>query len=126
MEAAMYQLFVEDHFDAAHYLPEYQGKCEHLHGHRFKVVLRVSAACVGHDGMAYDFAEMKRMLRAALSELDHTCVNELPDFATMAPSSENIAAWLYEKLERGFNDTPVKLETVEVWESPTAGVVYSR
>mgnify|MGYP001057481999 CR=1 FL=1 len=96
----MYQLFVEDHFDAAHYLPEYQGKCEHLHGHRFKVVIRVSAASVGHDGMAYDFAEMKRMLRAALSELDHTCVNELPDFATMAPSSENIAAWLYEKLER--------------------------
>ncbi len=122
----MYQLFVEDHFDAAHYLPEYQGKCERLHGHRFKVVIRVSAASVGHDGMAYDFAEMKRMLRAVLSELDHTCVNELPDFTTMAPSSENIAAWLFEKLHGGFNDTPVKLDAVEVWESPTAGVVYSR
>jgi 2-amino-4-hydroxy-6-hydroxymethyldihydropteridine diphosphokinase len=55
-DGAMYRLFVEDHFDAAHYLPEYRGKCERMHGHRFKVVLRVAADVVGADGMAYDFA----------------------------------------------------------------------
>jgi len=40
----MYQIFVEEHFDAAHYLPNYHGKCEKLHGHRFKVVARLEAA----------------------------------------------------------------------------------
>jgi 6-pyruvoyltetrahydropterin/6-carboxytetrahydropterin synthase len=120
----MYELFVEDHFDAAHYLPEYQGKCERLHGHRFKVLVRVTAAGLDRGGMAYDFAEMKRVLREALAVLDHNCLNELPDFATTAPSSENIAAWLYSRLEPGFGGTPVKLLAVEVWESPTAGVVY--
>ena len=68
----MYQLVVEDHFDAAHYLPEYRGKCERMHGHRFKVVVRASATSLGDDGMAYDFAEMKRLLREAMAELDHT------------------------------------------------------
>jgi len=124
MEAAMYELFVEDHFDAAHYLPEYQGKCERLHGHRFKVVVRVTADRLDTGGMAYDFAEMKRLLREALTVLDHNCLNELPDFTSTAPSSENIASWLYARLEPGFSTTPVKLGAVEVWESPTAGVVY--
>ena len=122
----MYQLFVEDHFDAAHYLPEYRGKCERMHGHRFKVVVRASATALGHDGMAYDFAEMKRLLREAMAELDHNCLNDLPAFTSMAPSSENIAAWLYARLQPQFAGTPVKLDVVEVWESPTAGVVYSR
>lgn len=28
-------------FDAAHYLPAYNGKCEHLHGHTYKLVVKV-------------------------------------------------------------------------------------
>ena len=111
----MYQLFVEEHFDAAHYLPEY----------RFKVVLRLEAESVGSDGMAYDFAEMKRLLRELLSQVDHTCLNELGPFSAKAPSSENIAAWLYSELQPRFEDTPVRFANVEVWESPTAGVSYS-
>jgi 6-pyruvoyltetrahydropterin/6-carboxytetrahydropterin synthase len=124
-EAMMYQLFVEEHFDAAHYLPEYNGKCERLHGHRFKVVVRVEAEAVGNDGMAYDFADIKLRLRELLSQIDHTCLNELRPFSANAPSSENIAAWLYSELQPGFEDTSVRLTNVEVWESPTTGVSYS-
>lgn len=121
----MYRLFVEDHFDAAHYLPEYRGKCENLHGHRFKVVLRVAAEHIGSDGMAYDFAEMKRHLRTVLGTLDHTCLNELPVFSNRPPSSEIIACWLFEQLEPVFAEGAARLDTVEVWESPTAGVSYA-
>lgn len=31
----------EFEFDAAHYLPEYNGKCERLHGHTYKLVVKV-------------------------------------------------------------------------------------
>lgn len=120
----MYQLFVEEHFDAAHYLPEYQGKCEQLHGHRFKVVMRVEGAKVGSDGMVYDFAAMKRHLRETLSVVDHTCLNDAAPLVGRAPSSENIAAWLYEELKARLNGAPVKLTEVEVWESPSSGVKY--
>jgi 6-pyruvoyltetrahydropterin/6-carboxytetrahydropterin synthase len=125
MEETMYQLFVEDHFDAAHYLPDYQGKCERMHGHRFKVVIRVQGAAVGADGMVCDFAEMKRHLRDAIVTLDHCCLNELDEFTTAPPSSENIAAWLYETLRPRFELGTITLSAVEVWESPTTGVVYS-
>ena len=125
MEDMMYQLFVEEHFDAAHYLSDYHGKCERMHGHRFKVVIRVEGPAVGRDGMAYDFAEMKRFLREELAYLDHCCLNELDEFRTTVPSSENIATWLYGRMQPRFSSTPVHLSAVEVWESPATGVVYA-
>ena len=121
----MYQLFVEDHFDAAHYLPDYHGKCEKLHGHRFKVVARVEAAGLDQTGLAYDFAEMKRHLRQVLARFDHTCLNDVSPLDTLGPSSENIASTVYDALRPSFAGTAVRLVTVEVWESPTTGVAYS-
>lgn len=121
----MFQLFVEDHFDAAHYLPDYHGKCERMHGHRFKVVIRGESPSLGPDGMAYDFAEMKRHMREELAYVDHSCLNELDEFSSVPPSSENIAVWLFGRLRTRFEAGPLRLTAVEVWESPTAGVVYA-
>jgi 6-pyruvoyltetrahydropterin/6-carboxytetrahydropterin synthase len=121
----MYQLFVEEHFDAAHYLPNYHGKCEKLHGHSFKVVARFEAAKLDETGLAYDFAQLKQHLREALARFDHTCLNDVPPLDKIGPSSENIAATIYDALQARFSKSPVKLVNVEVWESPTTGVAYS-
>jgi 6-pyruvoyltetrahydropterin/6-carboxytetrahydropterin synthase len=124
-EDLMYQLFVEDHFDAAHYLPNYHGKCEKLHGHRFKVVARFEAAKLDETGLAYDFAQLKQHLKEVLTRFDHTCLNDVAPLNKIGPSSENIAAAIYDALRAHFSKSPVKLVSVEVWESPTAGVLYS-
>ncbi len=121
----MYQLFVEEHFDAAHYLPDYHGKCENLHGHRFKVVARVEASGLDDTGLAYDFAGLKRHLREILSRFDHTCLNDVAPLDKIVPSSENIAATIYDALQPRLSGAPVALVSVEVWESPTSGVSYS-
>ena len=121
----MYQLFVEENFDAAHYLPNYHGKCENLHGHRFKVVMCVEAARLDCAGLAYDFAEMKRHLREVLARFDHTCLNDVSPLDRIGPSSENIASTIYSALQSCFSGAPVRLAEVEVWESPTTGVRYS-
>lgn len=121
----MYQLFVEEHFDAAHYLPNYHGKCENLHGHRFKVVARLEAAELDKTGLAYDFAQLKQHLRENLARFDHTCLNEVPPLDKIGPSSENIAATVYDALQPCFSGSPAKLVSIEVWESPTSGVAYS-
>jgi 6-pyruvoyltetrahydropterin/6-carboxytetrahydropterin synthase len=120
----MYQLFVEEHFDAAHYLRNYHGKCENLHGHRFKVVVRLEAAKLNEVGLAYDFAQLKRYLREVLVQFDHACLNDITPFDTSEPSCENIAATVYDKLQPCFAGLLVKLASVEVWESPTSGVAY--
>ena len=121
----MYQLFVEEHFDAAHYLPNYHGKCENLHGHRFKVVARLEAARLDETGLAYDFAKLRQHLREILARFDHTCLNDVPPLDKIGPSSENIATAIYDALRPCFSGSPVKLVNVEVWESPTTGVAYS-
>ena len=121
----MYQLFVEEHFDAAHYLPDYHGKCENLHGHRFKVIARLEAAGLDETGIAYDFAQLKQHLRDVLSRFDHTCLNNVSPLDRIGPSSENIAVTIYDALQPRFVQSPVELVSIEVWESPTSGVAYS-
>jgi len=121
----MYQVCVEEHFDAAHFLRGYRGKCEALHGHRFRVVVRVSAPSVDEVGLAYDFTELKRHLRDILSHFDHTCLNEVAPFDSLNPSSENIATTVYNELQVALAGASVSLACVEVWESPQSGVAYS-
>lgn len=120
----MYEISVEKHFDAAHFLRGYRGKCEALHGHRFQVVARISALGLDDAGLAYDFVELKQHLDNILSRFDHTCLNDVPPFDKMNPSSENIAATIHDELKPKLADAPVSLTAIEVWESPQTRVTY--
>ncbi len=120
----MYRISVEDHFDAAHYLRDYGGRCENLHGHRFKVVVTVEAKNLNSIGLAYDFTELKKHLKEVLSQFDHVCLNEVEPFDRINPSSENIAITIFDGLKACLPGQ-VKLASVEVWESPQSWVVYS-
>ncbi len=121
----MYQISVEQHFDAAHFLRGYQGKCEALHGHRFGVVVKISTSELDDIGLAYDFIVLKKHLADILSRFDHTCLNDTPPFDKINPSSENIASTIYNELQPKLAGDPVSLSCVEVWESPLTGVTYS-
>ena len=121
----MYQISIEQHIDAAHFLRGYRGKCEALHGHRFRVVAKVQSSQLDDIGIAYDFAELKRHLADILSRFDHTCLNDVPPFDKINPSSENIAATIYEELKPKLASEPVTISSIEVWESPLTGVAYS-
>ena len=120
----MYQVSVEGHFDAAHFLRDYGGKCENVHGHRFKVVVSLTATKLNEIGLAYDFVELKRHLGEVLSRFDHTSLNDVQPFDKINPSSENIAATIYEQL-KGLFSGGITLSSVEVWESPESRIVYS-
>ncbi|MBA7668110.1 6-carboxy-5,6,7,8-tetrahydropterin synthase [subsurface metagenome] len=121
----MYEISVEQHFDAAHFLRGYQGKCEALHGHRFRVVVKIKSSGVNDIGIAYDFVELKQHMRDILAKFDHTCLNNVPPFDKINPSSENIASTIYNELQPKLAGAPVSLSIVEVWESPQTGVSYT-
>jgi len=120
----MYHISVEKHFDAAHYLRGYRGRCEALHGHRFKVVARLSADKLDDIGLAYDFTRLKEHLDAVLARYDHTCLNDVPPFDKTNPSSENIAMTVFGELKGRLAGLPVALTAVEVWESPNTWITY--
>ncbi len=121
----MYEISVEKHFDAAHFLRGYRGKCEALHGHRFQVVAKVKAYQLNNIGIAYDFAELKQHLTDILGRFDHTCLNDVPPFDKINPSSENIAVRIYDELKGKLAAAPLSISGVEVWESPQTRVAYS-
>jgi len=120
----VYQISAEQHFDAAHFLRGYRGKCEAMHGHRFRVVVKVEASGLDDIGLAYDFVELKKHLAEVISRFDHTCLNDVPPFDKLNPSSENIAATVYKELKSKMSGAPVSLSCVEVWESPQTGIIY--
>ena len=91
----MYRVAIERHIDAAHFLRGYQGKCEALHGHRYRVIVKVEAGELNDIGLAYDFTDIKRHLNDILGRFDHTCLNDVPPLDTINPSAENIAATIY-------------------------------
>jgi len=120
----MYEISVERHFDAAHYLRGYKGKCEQMHGHRYRVVVRVEAEGLNDIGLAYDFTDLKRYLDDILSRFNHTCLNDVAPFDKVNPSAENIATTIYNELKARLAADPVTLTCVEAWESPHQGVAY--
>ena len=120
----MYQVFIEKHFDAAHFLRGYRGKCEAVHGHRYKIVVRIESSKINDIGLAYDFTDLKSNLADILERYDHTCLNDIPPFDSINPSSENIAAAIYKEIDSKLAGEPVSLVEVEVWETPHQGVVY--
>ena len=121
----MYQISIEMHFDAAHYLRDYQGKCENLHGHRYVVVAKVKASKLNEIGLAFDFTLLKKRLGEILSRLDHTCLNDVPPFVKINPSAENIASTIYNELKPTLTEEPASLSVIEVYESPDSWVTYS-
>ena len=118
----MYQITVEQHFDAAHALRGYKGKCENLHGHRFRVVARLRTSKLNEIGLAFDFRNLKARLNEVLERFDHTNLNEVAPFNAINPSSENLASTIFNELQPKLPG--IKLVSVEVWESPDASAEY--
>lgn len=120
----MYEISVEHEFEAAHYLRGYRGKCEKLHGHHFRVVVKLRASKLDRIGIAYDFTILKSQLGQILARFDHTCLNEVAPFDKINPTSENIAATVYSELKAAIKGNGVTLSSVQVWESPRSCVTY--
>jgi 6-pyruvoyltetrahydropterin/6-carboxytetrahydropterin synthase len=121
----MYRLTIHTHFAAAHNLINYQGDCENLHGHNWKVEVTVAARELDKAGLGIDFKILKRDTNRVLDQLDHKYLNELEPFKEHSPSSENIAFFLFNELGKTLNSANVKVEKVNVWESEYACASYS-
>ena len=117
----MYSVRVEAEFAAAHFLKDYHGKCERLHGHNYKVRAWAKGGTLGPGGMLLDFGELKGTLRAVLEELDHSLLNDKPAFEGN-PSAERIAEFIFKALAERL---PGKsLHAVDVFETGTSMARY--
>jgi 6-pyruvoyltetrahydropterin/6-carboxytetrahydropterin synthase len=124
--AAEFTVRVEARFESAHYLREYRGISEPLHGHSYKVEADLAArgGGVDQDAIAVDFVSAKRKLEQLAKRLDYGCINDIPPFTGINPSAENIAEWFARELQAAIDDEHAVVVGVTIWEGPVNSVTY--
>ncbi|MCK4423549.1 MAG: 6-carboxytetrahydropterin synthase QueD [Candidatus Omnitrophica bacterium] len=120
----MYKVTITDYFSGAHNLREYKGKCENLHGHNWKVEVTVTSKKLDNIGMVMDFKDLKKIVSNILSVLDHHYLNEISYFKQVNPTSENIAKFVYSRVQEKLTPKQLKVDTVRIWETAGSAAAY--
>ncbi|HDR14195.1 MAG TPA: 6-carboxytetrahydropterin synthase QueD [Desulfobacteraceae bacterium] len=121
----MYEVSITSRFSAAHQLEEFEGGCERLHGHNWKVEVTVGGSSLDGAGLVMDFRELKKHTGEIINTLDHNFLNELEAFRSVNPSSENIARYLFDNLSDRINNDRLMVTRVRAWESEDSCASYA-
>ena len=119
--------------DAGHRLLKHEGKCRHVHGHRYVFDVTVSAEKLDEVGRVIDFGEVKRVLGGWLDDnWDHGFIlgpddpllfwleeHEMKRFVlAWAPTAENIASYFFTVASELMGRAGISVTKVRVWETP--------
>jgi 6-pyruvoyltetrahydropterin/6-carboxytetrahydropterin synthase len=146
------QVTKEFTFDSAHFLPDYYGKCERMHGHTYRLQITVEGE-VGENGLLIDFVILKKIVKKqVLDKIDHQVINDVIKVA----SAENLTIWIWnqladlktliqselddpnlpESITKYFKDdagkdidtsafsSQIRLYEIKLWETPNSFVTY--
>lgn len=116
----MFELKVQIYFSAAHHLLNYDGDCENQHGHNWLVEAFFTGTELNKSNILIDYKVLKKELKSVIDYLDHSDINELPEFNGISPSSETIAKFIYEKMKEKIEI----LSKISVWETSTSCASY--
>ena len=131
----MFEVRVQADFSAAHFLKDYNGKCENLHGHNYKVFAHVKGEVLNEGGMLLDFSKLKDALRSVCKKIDHINLNDLSVFKDN-PSAERIAMYIYDGIIAELKNQNIDLSykdgkkeaylfSIDVFETDTSRATYS-
>lgn len=115
------EIYKEFSFDSAHFLPNVpEGhKCKNMHGHTYKLRVFLQGKPDPQMGWIMDFKDLKDRLAPVIDQLDHKLINDIEGLEN--PTAENITVWIWQQIK------PVlpQLHRLELYETPTTGVIYS-
>jgi 6-pyruvoyltetrahydropterin/6-carboxytetrahydropterin synthase len=112
----MFTISVEAHFRASHRLILPDGSKEASHHHDWHVTADVGSEKLNNIGLVMNFHRLRELLENAVSELDHTSLENTSYFQKNNPTAENVAKYIYDKLEPKLPEG-VKLRNIEVIEA---------
>ena len=125
-EKIMYKISAKTSFAAAHRLREYEGACENLHGHNWKVKATIGSEQLDAIGMVYDFKKLKKDLKSIIDLFDHQFINQISPFdKQLNPTSENLAKFIFDLLQQKMPDG-IAVTSVEVGESDNYAAIYEK
>jgi 6-pyruvoyltetrahydropterin/6-carboxytetrahydropterin synthase len=116
----MMKVFIEDRFDAAHWLPNVPlgHKCRNLHGHTYHIRLEIEGIIGEESGWVIDYVEIRAQWEQVKVQIDHRLLNEIPSLINS--TCEHLAQWVWGKLK----PTLPGLALIEIRETQNCGVVY--
>ncbi len=112
----------EFRFEAAHFLPGYDGPCQFLHGHSYRLQVGLEGPVDLDTGMVVDFKEVKQLVTNLFAGLDHSLLNsvDLPGFPTHNPTAENMVVWMFGRVSTALAERSVNVKFVRLWETETS------
>lgn len=127
--------------ETAHRLVDYDGNCQHIHGHSYNWEVAVSALQLDKRGMVLDFKDLKELMKRHIFKYDHALILSSEDpLANMDihiedilvsplgnpprlyvmdfnPTAENLAAHVFSKIQFDLVGTGLTVDYVKVWET---------
>jgi len=137
-------------WDCAHFLPGHKGLCKNLHGHTYKLQVKVSsdeAISEGSSaGMVMDFSDLKSIVKELIvDKFDHALIvgdseDELALRKALKPfnfkilhlqfrtTAEHMSHWMFQILDDTFKEhyPTIRLESISLWETPTSVATTDR
>ena len=116
----MFELSVQGTFSAAHRVRGYSGDCAGIHGHTYRIQVKIKIKKLGRIGMAMDFRRIKKVLDKILKKLDHKNLNKITFFKKHNATAEWVAVYIYQEMKKRIK----AIGSVTVWEGPYSSVTY--
>ncbi len=116
----MFEISVQGSFSAAHQVRGYKGDCGSVHGHTYRIEVKVEFGKLDKLGMAMDFRKIKRVLNKILCDLDHKNLNTLPFFKKHNATAEWIAVYIFQEVKKKIKN----IKSVTVWEGIESAATY--
>jgi 6-pyruvoyltetrahydropterin/6-carboxytetrahydropterin synthase len=123
----MYEVTVERGFSSGHFLRNYKGKCEHPHGHNYKVRITLCGETLDAAGLLLDFRDLKQVMHPVIDRIDHQMLNDLEPFTKINPSAENLARFFYDETNRQLSEMTggrVRVKDCTIFETDTTTATY--
>lgn len=140
----MFKIKSEVQFDMAHYLSGYVGKCSNIHGHRYRLIVKLASKTLHEDGqlrgMVDDFSNFKGALKEIAEVFDHKLVienneegvalaeklSEIPNnfevyFVPYRPTAEEMSRDIFNRLK----SKGLSVVEVELFETPNNSCIYT-
>ena len=114
-------------FEAAHWLPFYDGACHNLHGHSYKLEVTVTGKINENVknpqcGMIIDFSVLKGIVEEKIiRRFDHSNLN---DFFSN-PTAENMVEYFAESINMAL-PTNIVLVSIKLWETDSSYAEITR
>lgn len=121
----MFEIGITDEFEAAHSLTGDFGPATRVHGHTYRVEVRLEGRDLAASGTLYDIGALRGALRAVLSEMHYRNLNDLPQLAAVNTTAEAVARYIFNQLTATIRIAQPAGMKVTVWESSSAFASYS-